>query len=421
MRAILVTMGTDGDVLPFVGLGAALRRRGHRVTLAANEHYRALALYHNLSFEALVSEEETAALMGNADIWHPVRSALLGARWGGPAIGKQYALLADLARDEDSALVANPPVFAARLVQEKLSRPLASLVVMPWMIPSVWAPPTMMVMGNLPRRTPRFVVRFYWRILEMFADLLVGPHLNRVRKSLGLPSQRRIARWTFSRELTVGVFPAWYAPPQPDWPRNTELTGFPLFDGGREKSLPGATLDFLRTGPPPIAFTFGTGMRHGRELYGAAVEACQRLGARGILLTRFVEQVSSALPSSVHHCPYAPFRRLFPLCAAVVHHGGVGTTAQAMAAGLPQLILPLAWDQLDNATRVKGLEVGNWLPSKRRRGAELAAGLPALLTSESRARCRALAVRLQNGNALEIAADCLESWNRALKTKRTPG
>src|SRR4029077_17247403 len=113
--------------------------------------------------------------------------------------------------------------------------------------------------------------------------------------------------------------------------------------------------------PPPIAFTFGTGMMHGARLFRASIEACERLGARGILLTGFSDQLPAPLPRLVHHCPYASFQKLFPRCAAVVHHGGVGTTAQALAAGVPQLVLPLAWDQPDNAARVKGLGVGDRL------------------------------------------------------------
>src|SRR6058998_939231 len=150
MHAILVSVGTDGDVFPFVGLGIRLRARGHRVTLVANEHYQASAVQQGFAFRALVSNQETNELIGNPDIWHPVKSAIVGARWGRRVLQRQYALLAELARDQDAVLVAYPPVFAARLVQEKLSRPLASLVVMPWMVLSMTAPPRMAGAFHLP-------------------------------------------------------------------------------------------------------------------------------------------------------------------------------------------------------------------------------------------------------------------------------
>src|SRR5207249_12299389 len=141
MHAILVSVGTDGDVLPFVALGTRLRARGHRITLVANEHYGALAANYGFGFRALISDEETNELIGNPDVWHPIKSAIVGARWARRALERQYTLLAELARDEDAVLVAYSPVFAARLVQEKLSRPLASLVVMPWLILSLCGPP----------------------------------------------------------------------------------------------------------------------------------------------------------------------------------------------------------------------------------------------------------------------------------------
>src|SRR5436305_6257835 len=99
-------------------------------------------------------------------------------------------------------------------------------------------------------------------------------------------------------------------------------------------------------------------MAHGAAFFRAAVRACEGTGARGLLLTRYPGRLPARLPPSVRHVPFAPFRRLLPLCRAVVHHGGVGTTAAALAAGTPQLVLPLAWDQPDNAAPVRRLGCG---------------------------------------------------------------
>src|SRR5437870_10121182 len=162
MHAILVSLGTDGDVFPFVGLGVRLRARGHRVTLVANEHYQAAAVRQGFAFRALVSDKETKELIGNPDIWHPVKSAIVGARWGRRVLQRQYDLLAELARDEDAVMVAYPPVFTARLVQEKLSRPLASLVVMPWMILSMCAPPAVAGRFHFARGAPGRGGQFHW-------------------------------------------------------------------------------------------------------------------------------------------------------------------------------------------------------------------------------------------------------------------
>ena len=132
-----------------------------------------------------------------------------------------------------------------------------------------------------------------------------------------------------------------------------------------QQGLPDDVREFLDAGPPPVAVTFGTGMMHARELFAEAVAACEQAGLRGMLLTRHPEQLPARLPTTVRQFAFAPFRELFPQCVAVVHHGGIGTTSQALAAGVPQLILPFAFDQPDNGVRVQELGVGAWFHPKR--------------------------------------------------------
>jgi rhamnosyltransferase subunit B len=407
MHAILVSLGTDGDVIPYVGLGARLRSRGHRVTLVANERFRAPAAGQGLGFRALVSDEEFDELLANPDFWHPIRGGPLAARWGARLLGRQYALLAEFAGDGDVVLASSPGVFAPRLVQETLGTPLATIMLQPGLIPSVSAPPVMPSFP-LPRRAPRPFGALYWRLIDALGGLLIGRHLNRLRSSLGLGPVRRVFRWWYSPERVIGLFPEWYGPPQDDWPPQTRLAGFPLFDGASGGGLPPDLREFCRAGDPPIAFTFGTGMLHAEGLFRAALDACRELGARGIFLTRHARQLPAPLPPTVRHCEFAPFRELFPHCGAVVHHGGVGTAAKALATGTPQLILPLAWDQMDNAARVKRLGAGDWLKSKRVRGAQIAEALARLLTPEVRSRCRAVAARFGPDDALEVAARMVE-------------
>jgi UDP:flavonoid glycosyltransferase YjiC (YdhE family) len=261
---------------------------------------------------------------------------------------------------------------------------------------------------QLPHGAPQWVVKLYWRLLEAAANLLIGRHVNRIGRSLHLQPIRNIYRWSLSLQLAIGMFPEWYAPPQPDWPPQLQLAGFPLFDGGHDEDLPNDVLDFCRAGPPPIVVTFGSGMMHGTRLFRAAIEACRLRGERCLLLTKFGQQLPAPLPPFVHHRDYAPFRKLFRHCSGVVHHGGVGTTAQALAAGIPQLILPMAWDQPDNATRVKRLGVGHWL-SPNSSGVRMANALAGLMTPETRTRCHAVAEGFGNGDPFEFAAQRIET------------
>ena len=142
------------------------------------------------------------------------------------------------------------------------------------------------------------------------------------------------------------------------------LTGFPLYDEGDVAPLSADLQRFLEAGDPPIAFTPGSANWQGRHFLTESAGACRLLGRRGILLTRHREHVPDPLPPGVIHVDFAPFSRLLPRCAAVVHHGGIGSAAQGLAAGVPQLAMPMAHDQLDNATRLKRLGVARWVAQK---------------------------------------------------------
>jgi rhamnosyltransferase subunit B len=410
MHAIFATLGTDGDVFPHIGLGAELAARGHRVTLACPEAYRERVTSQGMEFYALVTVEETDRILGDPDLWHPIKSGIKAARWGRPMILRQYEVLSGLARQggrRGSVLVANAGVLAARLVQEKQGTPMATLLLQPGLLPSSIAPPEMPAGLTIPKWLPHPLRNVYWLGVDGFGYSLVGPWLNRVRRGLGLPPVRRLFRWWLSPELVVGLFPSWYAAPQADWPPQVRLAGFAPFDGS-DAALAEELQNFCTSGPPPVVFTLGTGMAHASEYFRAAVETCRRLEVRGILATKYEQLLPAQLPPHVIHCRFAPFRKLLPLCAAVVHHGGVGTTATALEAGCPQLVLPLAWDQPDNAARVERLGAGLALGSRRRRSEDLQPALAALMSLEFRERCQQIASRVRAESSRQQAAGWIE-------------
>ena len=408
MHAILTSFGTDGDVVPFIGLGAVLRERGHRVTLVTGENYRSPASEAGLEFVELFSDLETRQVLANPDFWHPVKGPIAAARWGAAFLDREYQILSKLADEGDAVIVASLAILPARVLQDRTGVPVATVVLQPWMIASSIAPPTMPAGLSLPRWAPGPIAAIYWRLIDALGDLLVGRHVNELRESVGLQPLKRVFQWWNSPELVIGMFPDWYGPPQPDWPGQMRLSGFPMFDGRAGQALPDDVAAFCRAGKPPVAFTFGTGMMHAGDLFHASVEACRMLNLRGIFLTRYQEHLPQPLPPTIHHCGFAPFQELFPRCAAVVHHGGVGTVAKALAAGRPQLILPLAYDQLDNACRVKRLGTGTFIRAKRASGRRIAAALQELLTGPTSATCQQIATRFQGEDALTTAAQHIE-------------
>lgn len=407
MNAILVSLGTDGDIFPYVRLGSTLRARGHDVTFLASAQHAGLAQANGFTFRALVTEQEDQELFGHPDFWHPMKTAPLAARWGARFLRRHYELLASQVKP-NSVLVANPGVLPALFVHEKLGVPLASVILQPWVVPSAIAPPVMPYLGFL-QRAPRPIWQMLWRGLDLVVDGLMGRDCNALRASLGLPPLRRIFRNWLSKQLVIGMFPEWYGAPQPDWPSALRLTGFPMADRSPNETLSVDVDHFCDAGSAPIVFTFGTGMAHPARHFQAALEACRQLGARGIFLTRFRNQLPTTLPSSILACTYAPFQKLFPRCAAVVHHGGIGTTAQAMAAGVPQLIQPICFDQADNGSRVKRLGVGDCLRTRHASGRQMANLLRDLMTERRRAACREVMSRFTNANALVPAAQRIES------------
>jgi UDP:flavonoid glycosyltransferase YjiC (YdhE family) len=165
---------------------------------------------------------------------------------------------------------------------------------------------------------------------------------------------------------------------------------------------------FLDAGSPPILFTPGSANQTAARFFRAAVDASLRLGRRALLLTRFPGHLPP-LPATVHHEPFVPLAQVLPRCAALVSHGGIGTLAQGLSAGVPQLTMPMGFDQPDNATRLNRLGVGRWVVPSAFQGARVASELAGLLDDPAVAeRCGHWSRQLRSRNAIEETCDLLE-------------
>jgi UDP:flavonoid glycosyltransferase YjiC (YdhE family) len=214
----------------------------------------------------------------------------------------------------------------------------------------------------------------------------------------------------------LALFPDWFAPKRTDWPPQTVLTRFPLYDEGERMAPDPGVEAFLDGGEPPVLFTPGSANIQAARFFGVALEACGRLNCRGLFVTPRAEQVPPRLPGSVLHVPAAPFSRLFPRCAAVVHHGGIGTVAQGLAAGVPQLVMPMSHDQPDHGARLRRLGVGDYLYPRAFRAAAVSARLERLRTSADVARVcgqyRELMTRqMSAGEVVRAIEACLSPEN----------
>ena len=358
MKFLLVTVGTGGDVFPYIELGAELASRGHRAVLFADETYESLAGTRGLDFVPILSRAEIDALLDAPEFWNPFRAGGFAARWGGRFISRQYDVLSEHVRGADVVMIANPGVLAARLVQERQALPMASLLLQPWVIPSIEAPPIMPGGFSQPTWAPKSLAKLYWSAFHRVCDSIVKPQLEPVRNRLGLPPVSDTMSWWLSPELVIGMFPEWYGPPQTDWPRQIRLTDFPFPADDSNQALAPELEKFLASAESPVVCTFGTGMRHAKGLIEACVRACLNSGRSVIVLSKDRSQWPAHPPESVFRAEFVPLKTLLPRSAAIVHHGGVGTVAAAFRSGTPQVIIPFCFDQVENAVKAVRLGVG---------------------------------------------------------------
>jgi UDP:flavonoid glycosyltransferase YjiC (YdhE family) len=411
MRVLLFPVGSAGDVHPVVAVGRRLWDRGHDVTLCTNAYHAPLAERAGLPFVETEPAAVHTELERNADLWHPIRSvrALFGQP-GLPAVTRrQYELIRERHVPGETVVVAGTIAFGARIARDRLGVPLVTVHLAPAAFASVRRPPAY---ATGPRRWwPRWARRlFFWAGDRFLLDPVVSPTVNGFRAELGLPPVRRIlTRWLHSPDRVIGLFPDWFAAPAPDWPPQVRLTGFPLYDAGDGRPLAPQVEEFLAAGPPPVVVTFGSAMKFAHAPFAAAAEALGRLGRRGILLTPHADQVPADLPPGVVRFDYVPFSQVLPRAAALVHHGGIGTAAQGLAAGVPQLVMPLAHDQPDNADRLRRLGVGRALWPKRFTPGNIARQLAALGTHEVQAACRAVASRFVGTDPVGQTCQVIES------------
>ena len=415
MRMLVASIGSAGDVHPFVAVALRLRERGHIVSVATNPYFAPLLQRLGLSLLPVGTAAQFDEATAHPELWHPVRSfGVLAAsiRHITPAL---YRHVEREAARGDTVVVAHPLAFGARIAHETLGVPFVTLHLAPSAVWSVQEPPVPARWVGSVNAWPRPAKQLLIALGDRFLDRVLAPALNRFRAELGLAPARHIAsQWWHSPQRVIGLFPDWFAAPQPDWPSQTTLTGFPLYDERGVSQVPPDLEAFLTeaeaAGDPPIVFAPGSSNRQADRFFAAAVDACQRLERRGILLTRYREQLPSPLPAKVRHADYAPFSAVLPRAAALVHHGGIGTAAQALAAGRPQLVMPMAFDQPDNAVRLVRLGVARMLPPTRFSGKRVARNLAALLGAETTAcRCKEIVQRFDGIDPIGRTCDLIEA------------
>ena len=368
-RILITTFGSYGDLHPYMAIGIELQKRGHQVTIATSRTYEPKVRSEGLEFHAVRPDAslDDRALMEY--VFDARRGSERVVRYLASAARESYEDLLPAAARAD-AIVTHTITLAAVAVARKVGLPWISSVLAPLSFLSVYDPP---VPAPLPwivklRAFGPGPIKLIWRLARRESLAWVRPVLDLYR-DIGLPQpEHPLFEGLHSPGLALALFSRYMAEPQPDWPRATVVTGFPFYDRHHERQELAPQLQrFLAEGPAPVVFTLGSSaVGAAGDFYRESLVAAGRLGMRALFLTGPHPQgLPEKLPSGMLQADYAPHSEVFPRAAAIVHQGGIGTTAQAMRAGRPMLVVPFAHDQFDNAERMRRLGIGEVLPHRR--------------------------------------------------------
>jgi len=411
MRIAIIASGSRGDVEPYVALGKGLRAAGHVVRLVTHRDFESLVTSHGLDFRPVAGSvqdvaESMAALIENGNFLAIL--AQMGKEAQRGALALAGAGLA-ACQGMDLVLAGIGGVFVGIAIAEKLGLPLLQAYYIPFTPTSAYPafviprPPAWL--GTLPNRPSYQVARqMMWQAFRS-ADMMAR------REVLGLPAAPFFGPFNSEcvrgQPILYGYSPA-VIPPPADWDADTHVTGYWFLDPAEDWTPPLALLDFLHEGPPPVYVGFGSmSSRKPAETANLILAALAHTQQRGIIHAGWSGLQRADLPGSVMMVDAIPFSWLFPRVAAVVHHGGAGTTAAGLRAGVPSVVIPFFGDQPYWGQRIADFGVGPApIPRKKLTAERLAQAIQTAVTDQAmRQRAAELGakIRAEDGIARAVA------------------
>jgi len=375
-KIVLATLGTHGDLHPFIAVALVLKQRGFDPVIATYPDFRADVEAAGLTFRPIRPTPQQIEIdlgMSRTEMFRAARKGpqVILTKFILPYLRQSYE--DSLAAMADAQLViTNTIAFGAKLAAEKLGVPHVGVALQPYALLSAYDPP---LLGNALRISKLVysgglhLTRAFLQIGRLIARGWARP-LVRFRRQIGLP---RLAAHPFFEGQFVGVgaiglYSSLLGKVQPDFPPHFVIAGFAFYDGVSAAGKHADLQTFLDSGGAPLVFTLGTSAVHdGAEFVRVALEATKQLGERAVLVLDEPQraQRDGETPANVLITSYVPYSSLFHRAKAIVHHGGIGTTAQALRSGRPQLIAPYFVDQPDNAARVERLGVARIIPLEK--------------------------------------------------------
>lgn len=416
-RIVLAVTGSYGDVNPFTAVALELQRRGRDVVLAAPPEYAAKVASAGLPFapmrpgwnEAFQLAPTAEAVVRDLvrDDWRLFRDYLVPHAWSA------YEDVRPLLDGADLVVVSHM-AFGAQLAAEATGTPLAVLALQPSLLLSAYDPPATHAAPWLPALRDALGPAVARGVVDLGFALRgeVRDGLNVWRAKAGLAPAG--TDWFYAgvrtATVTVGLWSPLLGRLQPDHPPNTLIAGSLAYDD--EPDLQEAELEaFLQAGPAPFVVTLGSfaAQAPGR-VYRDGIAAARRCGLRTVVVggPQAPEANARLGAEDVLVTGYARYSRLFPRARVVAHHGGIGTSTQALRAGVPQIVLPMFGDQPDNARRLARLDVARVVPAERWTEGRARRALQAQLRPAAKARAEQVAPVVSAERGASAAADALE-------------
>lgn len=395
-EVVLCTLGTHGDIAPFIAMARTLLERGHRVTILSNENWRALAMDCGASFSAIGPQDPTQS---SRDDFAFFRHCVL------PSFHASFQAIASMVSTGTEVLVVHKAgMLGAQCAAEKLGLRSVKVALQPSAVRSVYRPSWPLTplargrLGALARRS--LIPAIYWlsECASRYRRLT-----NQFRVAQGLRALRP-GETNRLEDALVLTCPRWFAMPQPDWPGNCHFAGFPFVDGTRPDT---GIAEFIAAHGAPLVFTPGTGVSDTGRFFRLAREVCDALDAPGVFLSPHSHE--HGLAPRILCRSYVDLGALLPQARLLVHHGGIGTTAQALRAGIPQLVMPRRFDQPDNAMRIASLRLGAVALARQPTAAELIGLARRCLSDQTlQARVQAASRDIRACNAAQNIAGLIE-------------
>jgi len=455
MHVFILTLGSRGDVQPYVALGKGLKTAGHKVTLCTSVRFQSFITEHGLNYGYM--NDEMMQLMDSAqgrdvmenttNLWEVIKATRRLSQQVAPM---QQRILCDSWNAAQAAnpdvIIFHPKAYGGPHFAEKLGIPVLMAMPLPMLVPTAEYPnmgfPTWQLVqrsgnnqsvkkGQKAYRTsflpscllpPAFCLLalggWYNKLSYQFVNRLMafsaGKPVKIWRKEHHLPPQPRfdILHTNTGEQIPVlHCYSSYVAPKPTDWPESVVATGYWFLDQQDTWQPPRELQDFLNQGSPPVYVGFGSmAGRDPERLTQIVINALQQANVRGIIATGWGGLVTDKLPETIFKIDQVPHDWLFPRMAAVVHHGGAGSTAAGLRAGCPTIICPFFGDQPFWGQRVYALGVGSApIPQKKLTTEKLARAIREVTINPSiRQNAQALGEKLRQEDGIAIAIALLE-------------